>query len=249
MIVTLGLAYWYQPLRYQISPRTATPEEAGEQPKESEVFQRGDRVLVVVGHPDDSEFYVGATLLKMNEAGLKLRLLCLTSGDKGYYPFGDPAALRKVREAEQTEATSRWGGDVIFPRFPDGRLAASDVVVNRVKEEILAFEPDTILTFDPLFFRQRYHRDHVVSGEVTLAAVRDLGWAGRVMLFHTTSGRFAVDITDRWDDKADLIRIHRSQFGPSEIGFILNLVKGFAERDGRRAGMPLAEMFRVLSFR
>ena len=60
-------------------------------------------------------------------------------------------------------------------------------------------------------------------------------------------GSIGFDITDRWAKKAGLVRIHRSQFQGERLEFVLNLIRSFAEEDGRRAGFDLAEMYRFPS--
>jgi len=42
-----------------------------------------DRVLLVLAHPDDPEFFCGATLAQWARAGKEIHYLLLTCGDKG----------------------------------------------------------------------------------------------------------------------------------------------------------------------
>src|SRR6266702_4597345 len=83
-------AYRYQPLRLCLRP--GRPAEAGPRLTAEDVglFRPDTRVLIVTAHPDDTEFYLGGTLLRLAEAGARLHLVVATDGEKGYYPLARP---------------------------------------------------------------------------------------------------------------------------------------------------------------
>lgn len=246
LAIAAGVTYAYIPLRFQLAVPEAPESRRGIVVSQDEVFAKGKKILVVVGHPDDPEFYIGGTLLNLKDAGAKLQLLCLTSGDKAYYPFGAPDGLTETREKEQTEATHAWGGEVEFARFKDGRLSASPEVVNRIKQEIDEFKPDIVMSFDPYFFKRRYHRDHVAAGLATMEAIGAAGTKPLIMLFHSSAGKTTFDITGRWDEKVKLLAIHKSQFAESRLDFIVGMVGRAAQGEGKKIGVEYAESFRVL---
>ena len=246
LLAAAAITYSYIPLRFQLTVPEAPESRRGIVVSRDEVFAKDKRILVVVGHPDDPEFYIGGTLLNLKDAGAKLQLLCLTSGDKAYYPFGAPEGLTETREKEQTDATHAWGGEVEFARFMDGRLAASPDVVSRIKQEIDEFQPDIVMSFDPYFFKRRYHRDHVETGLATMEAIRQVEKSPLIMLFHSSAGKTTFDISSRWDEKTKLLAIHKSQFAESRLDFIIGLVGRAAQEEGKKIGVEYAESFRVL---
>ena len=92
------------------------------------------RVLVIAAHPDDVEWYVGGTLLRMTAAGSHVTLLVATDGERGRGrdQYTDLAA---VRREEQAEAARRLGcADVISLGLPDMRLRLSGDLLPLVRE-------------------------------------------------------------------------------------------------------------------
>src|SRR5687768_3637218 len=87
-------------------------------------WNRYDRYLLVVAHPDDAEFSSAGTIGLLTRAGKHIVIAQVTSGDKG---TSDPATatthMVTTREAEQLEAARRLGvASVDFLRQPDGEL-------------------------------------------------------------------------------------------------------------------------------
>src|SRR3954454_2086649 len=80
--------------------------------------------MLVVAHPDDSEFSSAGTVARLKDAGKRVILIQVTSGDKGSSdPTMDPQELSRMREAEELEAARRLGmDDVVFLRCEDGSL-------------------------------------------------------------------------------------------------------------------------------
>ncbi len=74
------------------------------------------RVLGVAAHPDDLEWYAGATIAKLAGAGAEITFVVCTNGDKGTYdPNVDPHALAAERQREQRAAADSLGvRDMIF---------------------------------------------------------------------------------------------------------------------------------------
>jgi len=144
------------------------------------------RALCIVAHPDDIEFYCAGTVLKLTGRGVAVGFLLATSGDKGTKdPELDPAALGRLREAEQ-EAAARLLGvdDVEFLRHPDAELVESLALRGEFVAALRRTRPDLLLTFDPTP-AYRYHPDHRVVGRVAL----DAAWpAARDRLSFPTLG-------------------------------------------------------------
>ena len=65
----------------------------------------GGSVMAIAAHPDDIESWCGGTLARAVDAGAQVRLLLVTSGDKGSPdPDADPAQVATTRESEAREA-------------------------------------------------------------------------------------------------------------------------------------------------
>jgi LmbE family N-acetylglucosaminyl deacetylase len=237
-------AYYWQPLRYEFFPPDP-PEQAPVTPSEAGLLKAGVRVLIVAGHPDDSEFYLGGTLLQMAAAGLKVRLVCMTDGDKSFYPFGVPEGLTETRRAEQRRAAEAWKGDVVFLGYGDGRLPVNARTVADLVDEIEKFKPDIVMAPDVLYRPRRSHSDHIDAGRNAERSLAVLVWKGTVALYNTRAPNCSVDITRDWQGKVELIRFHASQFGGSKQGFIETMLARRARDAGKESGVEMAENLRV----
>ena len=83
----------------------------------------GASVLVVVAHPDDESFGLGAVLAAITATGSEVRVLCLTSGEASTLRGGTD--LADVRRAELADAARHLGVRAVFlAGFPDGGLSA-----------------------------------------------------------------------------------------------------------------------------
>jgi LmbE family N-acetylglucosaminyl deacetylase len=137
----------------------------------------GNRVLVVMAHPDDAEFGCGGTIAKWAAAGKEINYLLCTSGDKGSSdPNINPFQLAKTRRAEQVNAAHALGArDVAFLSYEDGTLTNTLALRRDIVREIRRFRPDAVICQDPTmrFGGTRYlnHPDHRAAGDACLDAV------------------------------------------------------------------------------
>jgi len=211
----------------------------------AELMKTGIRVMVVVAHPDDSEFYAGGILHALGEAGARIQLVVATDGDKDYYWFEDHEENSLIRRGEQDRATDLWRGlPPIYLGFADGRVRSNLALRRALEREIQRFEPAVILGFDAEFPRSPSHQDHRRVGQATEAAFEESRWQGWLLRMETRAPNWAFDITSRWDQKQKTVMVHESQFGPKRE-FILELIRSRAEKDGELIGAALAEGFRV----
>jgi LmbE family N-acetylglucosaminyl deacetylase len=134
------------------------------------------RVLGVFAHPDDPEFFAGATFARWAAEGAEIIYLMATSGDKG---SADPdmthERLMEIREDEQRRAAAVLGvKEVIFLRYRDGELTPSLDLRRDIVRTIRQKRPDIVVTTDPTnWYGENHvnHPDHRAIGEATLAAV------------------------------------------------------------------------------
>lgn len=192
-------------------------------------MRRGTRVLVVVAHPDDESFGLGAVISVMIAEGAKVHVLCFTHGEASTLREHEGDDLGRLREAELEAAAEVLGTDrTTLCSHPDGGL--SDISTERLLEDVVDAahhaRPDLLLVFGPSGVTG--HPDHRRATEVALrfATAEDvpvLAWvlpvavAGK--LNEQTGAAFVgiaednVDLTVKVDRSAQLAAIacHRSQ--------------------------------------
>ena len=219
-------------------------------------------VLVVTPHPDDAEGGAGGTIAKFAKEGKKVVLVVCTNGDKG---TGDrtlkPEKLAAIREKEQLDAADSLGlAEVVFLRFPDQNLEDCREFRLALCRQIRKHRPDLVITIDPGSNRYIRHRDHYMTGRVTLDAVfpyaRDhLAFpelleeglepfnVREVWLFRPDEPDLYIDITDTFVTKVDALYCHVSQMARSREEGEGWMRKRSAET-GQHIGGGLAEPFK-----
>ena len=224
------------------------------------------RVLVVLAHPDDPEFFCGATLAKWARAGKEIHYLLLTCGDKGSDdPEMTPELLCADRQIEQRAAAAVIGAtQVMFLGYHDGELENTLDVRREIVREIRRHKPQIIVTCDPTtYFRANAyinHTDHRTAGAAALDAVFPA--AGNRMYFPellaeglepyapkeiwmslTNDPNVWVEVNDTLAIKIAALREHKSQ-----VKDPANLEKRIRERLRRSDfdGELYAESFRVI---
>ncbi len=245
----LAILYLWNPQKIDFFPKAApggprlTPEETG-------MFAPGTRVAVVFAHPDDAEFYLSGTLLRLKASGARLLFVLTTDGGKAYYPpfTTDVAANRRVRREEQLASAREYGAEVVFLDAPDGRYVPDAGERGKLLKALQAFDPEIVLTFDPEYPPRVQHRDHRNSGAATEAVIGRTG-ARWLLRFSTRAPNLFVDTSGLWGERERLLAIHRSQFTPEKMPMIARVVRGMSEEDGARAGVELAEGFRATRLR
>jgi LmbE family N-acetylglucosaminyl deacetylase len=189
------------------------------------------QVMVVTPHPDDAEYGVAGTVARWAKEGKEIVYVVCTNGDKG---TGDadikPEEVAKIREREQLAAAKLLGvREVIFLRHPDQGLEDTPEFRKELVRLIRMYRPDTVVTADP-YRRYIWHRDHRITGRVTLDAVfpyardrlayPDLLEEGlaphkvrEVLLWASEDPNYRSDITGTFDIKVAALRCHESQIG------------------------------------
>lgn len=196
------------------------------------------RILVILAHPDDPEFFCGATLAKWVREGHEVHYCLLTCGDKGSNdPEKTSDQICQIRHQEQQAAASVIGANSVqFLDLPDGYLLPSIELRRSVVRVIRQIKPDILVTCDPtnLFPSGSYrlnHADHRYAGQVVLDAVFPA--AGNVHFFPellkeeglkahspkeiwislTANPDITLDVTDTWEIKLQALLEHKSQIG------------------------------------
>ena len=201
------------------------------------------RVLALVAHPDDLEWYIGGTLRRLADSGARVAVIVATDGEKGPNRTDVPD-LAVARRAEQAAAGRILGYSHIYSLgLPDRGASQDPHLLAEVQRVYREEQPQVVFVFDPALPALPYlHPDHQGSARVFLDFWRGLG-AGRppVYLFQTRRPDVAVDIGSVIDIKGRALAQHVTQNGGS-AGMMPRL---FAA-DGRLVGVGSAELFRVL---
>ena len=207
--------------------------------KDPDAWEEKQKILVILAHPDDPEFFCGATLAKWAAAGHEIVYCLLTCGDKGAPNREiDPDELCSTRVNEQRAAAAVIGvKNVRFLGYADGYVVPDLELRKEVTRVIRQERPDVLMTCDPLLFypgeTRLNHPDHRAAGQVVIDAVFPA--AGNHLYFpellseglepHTPSEVWLsipntptvlLNVTDFWDTKIRALQEHKTQIGDPE---------------------------------
>ena len=225
------------------------------------------RVLAVIPHPGNAEFWCGGTVARWVELGASVHfLLCTGGGRAGYGPGeGDLAA---TREAEQGRAAKILGvTDVVMLHRPDGELEDTHDFRKEIVREIRRVQPQVVICPEPYRKNLAWHRDHRITGQVTMDAVfpyardhlhfQDL-WereglephkTGTVLLWGAEQPDAYFDVDGHIDLKLQALLEHRTRFADQAAADVEKLVKQLAEETAADQDYQYGEAFRKATFR
>ena len=250
---TLALAwggYLYQPLRYDFIPRRPPQPHPWTDPDRAHLFSPRARVTIINAHPDDSEFYLGGTLPQLARAGTQLSLIVATDGDKGYQPFRDTAAITRTRRREQDAAARQWNAqEVIYLGRRDGRLRHTPELEATLEAHLRRLQPEYVLVLDAEYPPRLTHGDHRVAGTAGAAAARRVESVRWLLHFSTIAPNFAVDVTNEWQRRWELLHVHASEFNGYKRERVHAIITRNAEVDGNKIGTRYAEGLRCVRLR
>jgi LmbE family N-acetylglucosaminyl deacetylase len=199
-----------------------------------EGWETSQKILVVLAHPDDPEFFCGATIARWTSLGHEVIYCLLTRGDKGARDgLTSPFELGTRREKEQKEAGKVLGvTKVRFLSFSDGALQPDMLIRKAVVRAIRQEKPTILLSSDPLnFFPSDVninHPDHRLAGQIVAEAAfpacgnplffPDLLEEGlqphsvkEVWFSLTAQPNTVIDVTAYWEMKIQALHKHDSQ--------------------------------------
>ena len=187
------------------------------------------QVMVVTPHPDDAEIGAAGTVARWTGEGKDVIYVVCTNGDKGTSDINMKSGeLARIREQEQLAAAKLLGvKEVIFLRHPDQTLEDTPEFRKEIVRLIRMYRPETVVTA-ALYRRYIWHRDHRITGRVTLDAVfpyardihayPDLLEQGlkphkvkEVLLWGSEDANYRSNITDTFAIKIAALHCHKSQ--------------------------------------
>lgn len=102
------------------------------------------RVLVLAPHPDDEVLGVGGTLLKHAAEGSRIRLVFVSSGERGKEtPVKPDAALGQIRAKEAIAVAKKLEAEITFLQQPDLGVEGGRIC-KQIADLIVEFKPDFI---------------------------------------------------------------------------------------------------------
>lgn len=131
--------------------------------------QDWQRALVIVAHPDDPEYGMGAAVAQWTAEGKEVSYVLATRGEAGIAGMAAEES-GPLRSMEQQNACARVGvSDLVFLDHPDGRIEEGVALRRDFAREIRRARPDLVLTLN--------HRDEWGPGRWNSADHRAVGRA------------------------------------------------------------------------
>jgi LmbE family N-acetylglucosaminyl deacetylase len=234
-------------------------------------WETSQKILVILAHPDDPEFFCGATLARWARDGHHISYCLLTCGDKGRNDNnrdipGDE--LCGFGHTEEQAAAAALGVEAVhFLDREDGTLVPDLDLRREVTRQIRRFKPDVLVTCDPQNLFASYglnHPDHRAAGQVVLDAVfpaagNDLFFPellaegyephmpAEIWVSLTSQPNVTLDVSDTWDVKLRALKEHKSQIGdPAEFE---QRMRSRHSEDSTDEDPRFEEKFRIIKYR
>ena len=197
-------------------------------------FQK--KILVILAHPDDPEYFCVATISKWTQEGHNVDYYLFSKGEKG---INDNYRITKniisIREKEQKFAAEVLGvKSVQYLSYKDGMLVPNIEARKNIVRIIRALKPDIVVTCDPTnyYLNDNYlnHPDHRAAGQIVVDAVfpapqNELYFPEllseqlyphhieEVWLSLPKEANITLDVTKTWPLKVQALEEHISQIG------------------------------------
>lgn len=228
------------------------------------------KILVILAHPDDPEFFCGATIARWTAMGHEVSYCLLSKGQRGTQDAdNDPMVTAGIRMEEQLNAAGVLGvSNVRFLDHMDGDLVADLRLRNEIIKVIRESKPEIVVSCDPtnLFPAENRinHPDHRATGQVVLDAIFPaVGNPGylldneeekipahqveEIWLSLTGQPNLALNVTETLEIKIDALLCHQSQLRFTRDELKANYRSQF-EKDPSTGEPAFFERFRRIKF-
>jgi len=205
------------------------------------------RVLAFGAHPDDIEFRMAGTLLKMKKRGDEIFMCVTTNGEIGSYRH-TKAEIAEIRKKEAQASADVIGAELIWMGERDEFLFDNEPTRMKFIETVRHARPDIIFAPPPFM---DYNQDHDITGYLAfvarvLSTIKLIETESPVVdhippLFYCTphglndnyKPEYFVDITETFETKMKMFLCHQSQQGAwCKDAFGVNYAE-MIERDSR----------------
>lgn len=206
---------------------------------DEKIWDTPQKILVILAHPDDPEFFCGASIARWTQENNEVIYCLLTKGDKGankHFNYGGD--LTKIRKEEQFLAAKELGvNEILYLDYEDGYLIADISLRQDIVRIIRKIKPDIVVTCDPtnLFFNDTYinHPDHRAAGQAVLDAIFPAAQnplffpqlikenlpphdVKEIWVTLPKEPNITFDVTATWQKKLSALLQHQSQIGDKE---------------------------------
>jgi len=219
-------------------------------------------ILAVGAHPDDIEFLCAGTLAKYAQAGHKVFVCHLCSGNRGHTTI-PMEELGRIRTTEAVEAAKIIAAEALTLNIDDVDIFVDRETTLRVIDLIRQVRPDVIITHSP----DDYMPDHTVTSKL----VYDASFVATVphtVTKHKYHDKLApiyymdnmaglnfsptdyVDISDTIEIKREMLLCHKSQqqwLREHDNIDIIEFMETLSKFRGMQCGVAFAEAFRRLN--
>ncbi len=213
--------------------------------------------LIFSAHPDDAEFGMGGTILKLIDEGFEVAVCVLTLGESGTY--GSP----EIRRKEMNKAAEMAGFELEILDFKDCKVFDNFNSRVELARVIRKYQPRII--FAPYHTQHGSHRDgrahpdHVATGEIARFAARYAkfdgldeldgeSWCADQIVYYMVPGQrrlqFVCDVSDYIEEWEELVKCYESQMNLMD-GEVLQFLKDRRREIGDFLAVEYGEDFLV----
>lgn len=204
----------------------------------SKIFQKIQKVLLVVAHPDDMEMIFAGSAARLIQDNKKVRLLVCTDGSAN--DDRESRDMANIRQMEQSDAIKIIGipkNELFILPFKDCSLSDKDSeLTERIVFHMRSFRPDLIVThqFETVIemiepnFLWISHKDHRAVGTAVMNAIMPIASnknfykqhfsqglkpveVYKILIPDLVKGKVTIDINSVAEIKRDALRCHKSQ--------------------------------------
>jgi LmbE family N-acetylglucosaminyl deacetylase len=190
----------------------------------------GKSVLAVAAHPDDIEFIMAGTMMRLAAAGYALHYITIADGSCGTTRH-DVETIARMRRGEAMEAAKMLGATFHESLTRDLEIFYEKKTLARLASVVREAAPSIVLTHSP----QDYMEDHMTAGRLAVTAAFSRGMPnfpvdpprgpveGEVTVYHgqphgnrdglwnPVRPTHFVDVTDLIERKVRVLSCHKSQ--------------------------------------
>ncbi|MCX6054505.1 MAG: PIG-L family deacetylase [Chloroflexi bacterium] len=195
------------------------------------------RILIILAHPDDPDYFCGASIARWTEVGHYVEYCLLTKGQKGIQNNDLKSnEISQIRMKEQECAADLLGvKKVEFLDYVDGEIIPDMKMKKEIVRIIRRSSPNIIVTSDPQNYfteNQRInHPDHRSAGQVVVDSLYPAAGNGlyfkdlieneqlkpvnveELWVTATNQPNLEIDMTSFFEKRFSAILCHRSQVG------------------------------------
>jgi len=200
------------------------------------IWNSQKKILIILAHPDDPEYFCGATIAKWIREGHEVDYCLFTKGEKGINNnYQVTKNIISMREKEQKSAANVLGVNGIqYLSYKDGMLVPNLEARKNIVRVIRSLRPNIVVTCDPTNYypSDNYlnHPDHRAAGQIVVDAVFPATQnklffpellseqlpphhVEEIWLSLPKEANITLDVTDTWPLKVKALEEHFSQIG------------------------------------